>query len=198
MKGWSRRHFPGMQTNMKGWRRRHFPSISMMQTVASPESGLRPEQHLHREGEHQDPEESVVFNTEWLTIQGLATAKCEAVGGKSTGLATANCEAAGGKSTGLATAKCEVAGGKSIGLVTTSSWRVSQLRNLLSPDAAKRHSPRKPSIQILVKTLTGKTADVEDCKILRVIKRNSAVPYCKTHIEFTAESSCAAHTAFNC
>ena len=130
----------------------------MMQTVASPESGFRPEQHLHREGEHQDPEESVVFNTEWLIIPGLATAKCEAVGGKSTGLATANCEAAGGKSTGLATAKCEAAGwkstglatakcevvgGKSIGVVTPSSWTVSQLRNLLSPDAAKRHSPRK-------------------------------------------------------
>ena len=49
MKGWSRRHFPGMQTNMKGRSRRHFPGISMMQTVASPESRFRPEQHLHRE-----------------------------------------------------------------------------------------------------------------------------------------------------
>ena len=83
-----------------------------MQTVASPQSGFRPEQHLHREGEHKDPEESVVFNTEWLIIPGLATAKREAAGGKSTGLATANCEAAGRKSTGLTTANCEVAGGR--------------------------------------------------------------------------------------
>ena len=75
-------------------------------------------------------------------LASLATANCEVAGRKSTGLATANCEAAGGKNTGLATAKCEVVGRKSIGLVTTSSWRVSQLRNLLSPDVAKRHSPR--------------------------------------------------------
>ena len=114
----------------------------MMQTVASPESGLRPEQHLHREGEHQDPAESGGFSTEWLSIPGLATAKCEAAGGKSTGLATANGESARVESTRLATAKCEVAGGKSIFLVTTTSWRVSQLRNLLSPDAAKRQSAK--------------------------------------------------------
>ena len=75
-------------------------------------------------------------------LAGLATANCEVAGRKSTGLATVNCEAAGRKSTGLATAKCEVAGRKNISLVTTSSWRVSQLRNSLSPDAATRHSPR--------------------------------------------------------
>ena len=48
-----------------------------------------------------------------------------------------------------------------------------------------------------MKTLIGKTADVEDCKILRVIKRNLAVHYCKTHIEFTAESGCAARKVEN-